>query len=65
MCDMQVNILWQKAIEDPGFKRIFCLAHAERLSNQVCDKIIDSLKDHSRGQQGIHVYMYGAYYMQA
>lgn len=55
LCDVQVNILWQKAVEDPGFKRIFCLAHAERLSYQVCDKIVYSLKDLSRGQQGMYM----------
>ena len=52
-CNTQINILWQKAIEDPSFRRIFCLAHAEKLSYQVSNEVIESLKDLSRGQKGI------------
>lgn len=48
----KINLLWQRAISDPGFKRIFCLVHAEKLSYQTCDKVIDTLKNLIQGKQG-------------
>ena len=45
----QVTLLWQRAIDDPGFKRIFCLLHAEKLTYQVCHKAIQSLTELSQG----------------
>ena len=47
----QVTLLWQRAIDDPGFKRIFCLLHAEKLSYQVCHKAIQSLTELSQGRK--------------
>ena len=49
---MQVTLLWQRAIGDPGFRRIFCLVHAERLTYQVSDKALRSLSDLSQGHRG-------------
>ena len=45
-----MTLLWRRAIFDPGFQRIFCLAHAERLSYQVCDAALRSLFELSQGQ---------------
>ena len=47
----QVTLLWQRAIGDPGFKRIFCLLHAEKLSYQVCDQALLSLMELSHGRK--------------
>ena len=50
---VQVILLWLRAIFDPGFVRIFCLAHAERLSYQVCDAALRSLSELSQGRKGM------------
>ena len=39
----KVTLLWQRAVFDPGFRRIFCLVHAEKLSYQTADKALHSL----------------------
>lgn len=49
---VQINLLWQRAIRDPEFKRIFCLVHAEKLSYQTCDKVVETLKMLAQGKQG-------------
>jgi hypothetical protein len=41
-----------RAVNDPDFKRIFCLVHAEKLSYHVGDLALGSLSEHSRGKQG-------------
>ncbi|CAI8017205.1 E3 ubiquitin-protein ligase rnf213-alpha [Geodia barretti] len=41
----EVDLLWQKAVCDPDFKRIFCLVHAEKLSYQTADKALRSLTE--------------------
>ena len=48
---IQVTLLWQRAIGDPGYKRIFCLLHAEKLSYQVCDLALQSLSELSQGKK--------------
>ena len=40
-----------RAINDPEFKRIFCLIHAEKLTYQVSDYALSSLSKHSQGEQ--------------
>ena len=47
----QVTLLWQRAIGDPGFKRVFCLLHAEKLSYQICDQALQSLTELSHGSK--------------
>ena len=47
----QVTLLWRRAIGDPGFKRIFCLLHAEKLSYQICDQALQSLTELSHGRK--------------
>ena len=47
--------MWQRAIGDPGKKRIFCLVHAERLSYQICDEVVETLKELSQGKLGTYV----------
>ena len=37
---------------DPSFRRIFCLVHAEKLSYQVCDNVMETLKVVSQTVQG-------------
>lgn len=41
-----------RAIDDPDYKRIFCLVHAEKLSYQVSDQALSSLSRYSQGKQG-------------
>ena len=48
----QVILLCQRAFGDPGFKRIFCVAHAEKLSYQVCDKVLRIFTKLSHGKLG-------------
>ena len=48
----KVNLLWQRAVCDPEFKRIFCLVHAEKLSYQTADKALRSLTDIIQGKAG-------------
>ena len=57
----QVTLLWQRAIGDLGFKRIFCLLHAEKLSYQVCHKAIQSLTELSQGRKQGEQYYLGWY----
>lgn len=45
----EVILLWKRAMRDPNYLRIFCLAHAERLSYQVCDKVLRALSQCSQG----------------
>lgn len=42
-----------RAVNDPGFKRIFCLVHAEKLSYQVSDQALSSLSAHTQGRHGM------------
>lgn len=50
---LKVNLLWQRAVcGDPGFKRIFCLVHAEKLSYQAADKALRSLTDIIQAKTG-------------
>ena len=49
---LQVTLLWQRAIGDPDFRRIFCLLHAEKLSYKVSDAAIRSLTDLIQGKTG-------------
>ncbi len=48
----QVSLLWRRSIDDPYFMRVFCLAHAEKLSHQVCDTALGSLQELSQGRTG-------------
>ena len=48
----QVNLLWQRAVCDPGFRRIFCLAHAEKLSYQTVDRTLRALTEVIQGRTG-------------
>ena len=49
---LQVILLWNRALSDPGFRRIFCLVHAERLSYQVSDKALRALAEQSQACEG-------------
>ncbi|XP_064403130.1 E3 ubiquitin-protein ligase RNF213-like isoform X2 [Halichondria panicea] len=51
----EVSLLWRRAIDDPEYKRVFCLAHAERLSYQVCDAALRSLEELSQGKTRYHL----------
>ena len=42
-----------RAISDPGFRRLFCLVHAEKLTYQVSDHALRSLSQNSQGKKGI------------
>ena len=49
----QIELFWLRAINDPEYKHIFCLIHAEKLSYQVSDQALSSLSKHIQGEQGI------------
>ena len=53
----EVELFWMRAITDPGFKRVFCLVHAEKLTYQVSDQALHSLSLLCQGKQGIWVAM--------
>ena len=53
--DEEVTLLWKRAMGDPNHFRIFCLVHAEKLSYQVCDKVLRTLLDNSQGQRGKYI----------
>lgn len=48
----EVTLLWKRAIDDPGKRRIFCLVHAELLTYQVCDKALHELQKISQNRSG-------------
>ena len=52
---MQVELLWQRAVQDPVHRLIFCLVHAETLTYQTCDNALKSLHEIIEGKQGIIV----------
>jgi len=47
-----VNLLWHRALGDPGYKRLFCLVHAERLSYGVSEDAFQSLMEVSDQEEG-------------
>lgn len=47
-----------RAINDPGFRHIFCLIHAEKLTYQVSDIALTSLSKHSQGKKGGYIIQY-------
>ena len=49
---MQVILLWQRAVGDPEFNRVFCLVHAEKLTYQVSDKALRSLSELTQEKRG-------------
>ena len=53
--DEEVTLLWKRAMGDPNHFRIFCLVYAEKLSYQVCDKVLRTLLDYSQGQRGKYI----------
>ena len=55
-----MNLLWQRAVFDPEYKRIFCLVHAEKLSYQTADKALRALNEIIQNQRGIckHTFVY-------
>jgi len=53
----EVILLWRRALDDPGYRRTFCLVHAEKLSYQVGDKVIHSLTELSKGKKGTYCQM--------
>ena len=48
----QVFLLLRRSIGDPEYGRIFCLAHAERLSFQVADNVLKGLDEIIQGHLG-------------
>ena len=54
--DEEVTLLWKRAMGDPNHFRIFCLINAEKLSYQICDKVLRTLLDCSQGQRGKYVH---------
>ena len=54
---LQVILLWRRAIDDPGFKRIFCLVHAEKLLYQVSEECVRSLLWLKQEKDGIIIYI--------
>ena len=50
-----MSLLWQRAVFDPQFRRVFCLVHAEKLSYQIADKALHSLLYLIQNKSGIYV----------
>ena len=51
----QVNLLWHRAVcDEPDFKRVFCLVHAEKLLYQTADKALRSFKELIQAKRGMH-----------
>ena len=48
----EVTLLWKRAFDDPGNKRIFCLVNADLLVYQVCDKSLHELQHLSQNKKG-------------
>lgn len=46
-----------RAINDPEFRRIFCIIHVEKLSYQISDLALSSLSKHSQEKQGTMKYI--------
>ena len=53
----KIVLLWRRAILDPGYKHIFCLAFAEQLSYKVCDESLAELDKLSRGENSMYKYV--------
>ena len=47
-----MQLLFRRAIGDPGHKRIFCLVHAEKLHYRVGDSVLKLLDEITQGQSG-------------
>ncbi len=47
----QVKLFWSRAIQDPNYCRIFCLVHAEKLTNVASDNAVNSLSELTQGQK--------------
>ena len=48
----KIELLWRRAVKDPGHNQIFCLLHGEKLSYKVCDESITKLSALSQGNNG-------------
>lgn len=51
----EVTLLWKRSVHDQNYFRIFCLAHAERLSYQVSERALRALMDITQGKSGMHI----------
>ena len=51
---LKVTLLWRRALGDPGFKRIFCLVHAEKLSYIASEESVRALLRLKQGKLGKH-----------
>ena len=49
---IQVILLWQRAIFDPDYKRIFCIIHGEKLSYSACEQALKGLNRLKQGRSG-------------
>ena len=52
----EVTLLWKRSVDDQNYFRIFCLAHAERLSYQVSERALRALMDIIQGKSGMHLH---------
>lgn len=52
----QITLFWRRALNDPGYRRIFCLIHAEKLLYSVADSAVQALQELSKGRKGIQSY---------
>jgi len=48
----KIVLLWRRALKDPGYKQVFCLVYAEKISYKVCDESIAELTELTQGQKG-------------
>ena len=51
-----MSLLWRRAIGDPGFRRIFCLVHAEKLSYLASEESLRTLLLLKQAQDGRYMH---------
>ena len=49
---VKINLLWRRAMCDPGYKRIFCLVCEHNLSYKIAKEVVQSLGELSQGHRG-------------
>ena len=48
-----MTLLWHRAVNDKGKKRLFCLVNADQLPFSVSEKVLDNLEVITQGSKGM------------
>ena len=49
---MQITLLWHRAVNDEGKKRLFCLVNADKLPYNVSEEVLNNLEVITQGSDG-------------